>query len=104
MSFRFTVFIGFFLSCFCNAPALNSSSAQDDQTKVSITPRKLESRTDRPAPNLRLDIKMVLIPVTVADTLDRPVTNLPAERFRVLEDGVAQRITSFSQEESPVSL
>jgi VWFA-related protein len=47
---------------------------------------------------------MVLVPVSVTDPLDRPVTTLPKESFRVLEDGVEQRITTFAQEESPVSL
>jgi VWFA-related protein len=40
----------------------------------------------------------------VTDALDRPVTALPRESFRVLEDGVEQTITSFAREEAPVSL
>ena len=53
---------------------------------------------------LRLDVNVVLVPVTVTDSLDRPITNLPAERFRVLEDGVEQKIASFCLEEGPVSV
>jgi VWFA-related protein len=45
-----------------------------------------------------------LIPVTVIDPLDRPVTSLSKDSFRVLEDGVVQRITSFGLEEGPVSV
>jgi VWFA-related protein len=47
---------------------------------------------------------MVLVPVSVTDPLDRPVTSLSKERFRLLEDGVGQTITSFSQDDGPVSL
>ena len=53
---------------------------------------------------MRLDVKMVLVPVSVADRMDRPVTTLPKSSFRVLEDGVEQQIASFSQEEAPISL
>ena len=54
--------------------------------------------------NLRMDVKVVLVPVTVTDSLDRPITTLQADRFRVLEDGVVQKIASFSREDGPVSL
>jgi len=36
--------------------------------------------------------------------MDRPVTTLPRDSFRVLEDGVEQSITSFSQDDAPVSM
>jgi Ca-activated chloride channel homolog len=54
--------------------------------------------------NLRMDVKLVLVPVTVTDSMDHPVTTLTQSSFRLLEDGVEQKITSFSQEEAPVSL
>jgi len=53
---------------------------------------------------LRLDVSMVLVPVSVTDPMDRPVHDLPQQSFRILEDGVEQRITSFSHEEGPVSM
>jgi VWFA-related protein len=56
------------------------------------------------AAHLRADVTMVLVPVSVTDPMDRPVTTLPRENFRLLEDGVEQKITSFSQEEAPVSV
>jgi Ca-activated chloride channel homolog len=86
------------------APFAGTGGTPQEQPKVAITPRKLDSATKVSAANLRLDVKLVLIPVTVTDALDRPVTNLSRESFRVLEDGVEQKITSFSQEDGPVSL
>jgi VWFA-related protein len=46
----------------------------------------------------------VLVPVTVTDAMDRPITALPRRSFRVLEDGAEQTIVSFSREDGPVSL
>jgi Ca-activated chloride channel family protein len=49
---------------------------------------------DRPAVRLN---------VLVTDSSNRPVTDLRAEEFRVLEDGKPQNIKYFSREELPVS-
>jgi VWFA-related protein len=49
-------------------------------------------------------VKVVLVPVTVTDALNRPINVLSQDSFRVLEDGVEQKITSFAWEEAPVSL
>ena len=79
-------------------------AGQLPESKVVITPRS-QSRADHAAAaNLRLDVKVILIPVSVTDALDRPLTKLPVKSFRVLEDGVEQKITSFSQEDGPVSI
>ena len=53
---------------------------------------------------VRADVKLVLVPVTVTDEASRPINDLPKERFRILEDGVEQQITSFSWEDGPVDL
>jgi len=78
--------------------------AQEPQPRVAITPRKAESARRISSSNLRLDVNMVLVPVSVTDALDRPFNTLSRESFRVLEDGVEQQIVSFAQEEAPVSL
>src|SRR5579883_2876579 len=79
-------------------------SANGQDSKVAIQPRTRPSQAHGSSPTLRLDLKVVLVPVTVTDALDRPVTNLSRDHFRVLEDGVEQSIRSFSLEEAPVSL
>ncbi len=53
---------------------------------------------------LRTDVKLVLIPVTVTDLLERPVLDLSKQNFRVFDDGVEQKISQFFMEESPVSV
>jgi Ca-activated chloride channel family protein len=54
--------------------------------------------------NLRVDVNLVLVPVTVTDRNGRFLTGLDRSRFKVLEDGVPQPIASFSTEELPVSI
>jgi len=47
---------------------------------------------------------MVLVPVTVTDAGDRPVTDLALDAFKVFEDNVEQKIANVSQEDGPVSV
>jgi VWFA-related protein len=57
-----------------------------------------------PRPDLRVDRTEVLVPVAVNDTLNRPVSGLDKENFRVFDDNVEQVITSFSMEDEPVAV
>src|SRR5689334_7476757 len=76
------------------------------QSPVSVLPRQGGPKrpTQRPRANLRMDISMVLVPVTVIDASDHPVLDLPRDRFRVFEDNVEQKVASFAFEEGPVSV
>jgi Ca-activated chloride channel homolog len=85
-----------------SSAGVGTSDQQDVQGP--LTPRLLPAESRQPPVNLRLDVPVILVPVTVTDALERPLTTLPRESFRVLEDGVEQKITSFSQEDGPVSL
>lgn len=57
-----------------------------------------------PRPDLRVDRTEVLVPVAVNDTLNRPVSGLDKENFRVFDDNVEQVVTSFSMEDEPVAV
>ncbi len=46
----------------------------------------------------------MLVPVSVVDTHDRPVTGLARSQFRIFEDGKEQPIASFERAETPVSI
>jgi VWFA-related protein len=76
--------------------------------QVSITPRSKtapKKEETRPASaNLRVDTSLVLIPVSVSDPLNRPVTGLERENFRLFEDKQEQKISSFSMEDEPVAV
>jgi len=47
---------------------------------------------------------LVLIPVTVTDTLNRFVLGLQKDDFQLSEDGVQQNVTLFSGEDAPLSV
>jgi Ca-activated chloride channel family protein len=87
------------------------AETRPDEVKVAITPRakpsdkdakqsELEKRADR----IRVDTTMVQIPVTVTDPLNRFVTGLEKEHFKLFEDKVEQSILQFSSEDAPLSI
>jgi Ca-activated chloride channel family protein len=53
---------------------------------------------------LRVDVNLVLVPVTVTDGLNRLVTGLERENFFLYQDGTLQSIKTFSTEDAPVSI
>lgn len=53
---------------------------------------------------LRVDVNLVLVPVTVVDPMSRPVLDLPQQNFSLLEAGVPQQIRYFSHEDAPISV
>ena len=57
----------------------------------------------KPRP-LRVDVNLVLVPVTVVDSLNRPVIDLPQQNFSLTEGGVPQKIQYFSREDAPISV
>lgn len=88
------------------------ADTRPDDVKATITPRpKPPTQKDtkqadllrRPA-SIRIDTTLVQIPVTVTDPLNRFVTGLEKEHFRLFEDKVEQTIVQFSSEDAPLSI
>ena len=86
-----------------------ASSADDD--KASSTPRAKTSEKEPPATvleqragSIRVDTTLVQINVTVTDPLNRFVTGLEKEHFRLFEDKIEQKIRDFSSEDAPLSI
>ncbi len=88
--------------------AISMLAALTLQAQVSITPRskgpKKNEDTLPPSANLRVDTNLVLIPVSVSDPLNRPVTGLEKENFRLFEDKQERTITTFAMEDEPVAV
>jgi len=74
------------------------------QVKTEPRPKPSPPAEHRPKANLRVDLNLVLVPVTVCDPSNRPVTGLEKEHFRILEDRVEQTITHFSMDDEPVAV
>ena len=53
---------------------------------------------------LKVDVDLVLVPVTITDPMNRLVTGLEKENFQLFEGSSAQDIRTFSSEDAPVSL
>ncbi len=78
-------------------------SGQEDERIASVTGvRRKVSEVQATA--LRINVRHVLVPVTVTDATGHLITGLPKSAFRVFEDGVEQEITTFSREDTPVSM
>jgi Ca-activated chloride channel family protein len=75
-----------------------------DEARVAITPRIKARPQAAINAAIRVDTKLVLIPVTVTDTYGAPFSGLTREGFRLFEDGVEQNVKYFAAEEAPVSL
>ncbi len=77
-------------------PAVGQKPGPEANSKVP--------QTRKPATSIRVDVDLVQVPVTVTDPLNRLVTGLEQENFRVFEDGAEQEIVHFSSEDVPVSI
>jgi VWFA-related protein len=90
-------------------PAKKPSPAAQPPAKVNIEqrqglPRRSDPEEPRGSANLRVDTNLVLIPVSVTDPLNRVVTGLERENFKIFEDKIEQDIRQFGSEDAPLSI
>src|SRR5579864_5380757 len=57
-----------------------------------------------PEVHLRVDTSVVLVPVHATSKIGTSITDLTEANFRVFEDGVEQKVTSFSKQDAPISV
>jgi Ca-activated chloride channel homolog len=108
---------------FCNA---NQASAQTDLNDVHITSRLTTASLDNAAsktaevskaeylasasygtpakPTIRTSVDLVMVPVTITDSLHRPVLGLDQDNFELFENKKPREIKHFSSEDAPISL
>ncbi len=67
-------------------------------------PRQANGSQVKPTEGIKVDVNLALVNVTVTDPLNRLVTGLEKENFRVYEDGVEQEVVTMSSEDVPVSI
>jgi Ca-activated chloride channel family protein len=87
--------------------------AQNSSEDVHIQPRVKPPAPKEPegdpafkthAKPYKVDVDMVLVPVTITDPLNRLVTGLDRDNFNLFEGKDQQEIKSFSSEDAPVSI
>lgn len=75
------------------------------QDQGPATPPKLPDDVKiKPGQGIKVDVNLALVNVTVTDPLNRLVTGLEKENFRVYEDGVEQEVVTMSSEDVPISI
>ncbi|HUB81162.1 MAG TPA: VWA domain-containing protein [Bryobacteraceae bacterium] len=72
---------------------------------VNITPRPKPAPKEETLPkaDIRVTSNLVLIPVSVNDPLNRPVSGLEKENFKLYDDKVLQKITTFAMDDEPIA-
>jgi len=71
------------------------------------TPVSLEIRAhpiSAAPPPVRIDSNLVLVPVIVSDSKNRPVAGLEKESFRIFDDKVEQQVTQFAMDDEPLAI
>ncbi len=89
--------------------AFSEDTRTGQEAKVSIKPRprapsSTADETGPRSPNIRVETELVLIPVTVTDPLNRFVTGLERDHFKLYEDKIEQKLTHFASEDAPLSV
>lgn len=82
-----------------NTPAAGAPAGVDAPAITAAPKSRL-----KPGSVIRMNVDMVLVPVTVTDPMNRLVTGLEQEDFQIFENNGAQRIKSFAAEDAPVSI
>jgi Ca-activated chloride channel homolog len=101
-----------FVLCCCFPVFLPAQTLGDD---VHINPRPQPVQTAPAGPivdaalkthskPIKVDVDLVLVPVTITDPMNRLVTGLDKENFNIMEGKEPQEIRHFSSEDAPVSL
>lgn len=87
-------------------PLAAGADKPGNDAQVTIVPRPKSGAPSEilPKSNIRVDSTLVLIPVTVTDPLNRFVTGLEKENFRIFEDKTEQQVAQFSSEDAPLSV
>src|SRR5260370_35377921 len=80
------------------------SKRAGEGSAVSIQPRaRMAPGPSSRAPNIRVDANLVLINVSVTDPLNRFVTGMEKENFRLFEDRKEQQVIHFAMEDAPLT-
>jgi len=88
----------------CSAVAILTGTFAWGQANLELRPKPGAPVERRPESNIRVDSNLVLIPVTVTDPMNRFVTGLEKDSFKVFEDKKEQEISQFSSEDAPLSI
>jgi len=75
----------------------------DQEPRIIIDSRP-KPPSSKKASDIRVDVSVVLVPVTVTDRMGNPMPGLPQEAFRISEDGVEQTVARVVRQDAPLSV
>src|SRR5579875_2031684 len=81
-----------------------SSPAAEPQGTEAAPETGKDALRLHPGSFIRMNVDMVLVPVTVTDPMNRLVTGLEQSDFQIFENNGEQKIRSFACEDAPVSI
>jgi len=92
--------------CLATLAVTPSLESQSEGPLHAPPGRQLSERVaaDANVKPLRIDVNVVLVPVTVSDAMNHPITGLGKQNFVLSEDDLQQEIQYFSTEDSPISI
>jgi Ca-activated chloride channel homolog len=102
--------IAFLIVVVCGSfPLLAQNSTEDVHVQPRIKPPapkdpEIDPQFKTHTKPYKVDVDMVLVPVTITDPLNRLVTGLDRENFNLFEGKDQQEIKTFSSEDAPVSI
>jgi Ca-activated chloride channel family protein len=79
-------------------------AAKFDPNSTAAVESKLAPSLRTEVRPIRVDVDLVLVPVTITDSRSHVVTGLEKENFTLLDNGEPQAIEHFSSEDAPISL
>ena len=95
------------LICFVQSAAYGQILSQNQGNEIAPTsysmPADDASTSHRPRP-LHVDVDLVMVPVTVSDSMNHTVTSLKKDDFALYEGDKQQEIRYFSSEDDPISV
>ena len=103
MSIHLSHYRRFFRGAFAALVLISAAGLAQTNGPIQRPKQGPESEV-KPGQEIKVNVDLTLVNVTVTDPLDRLVTGLEKEHFRVFEDGVEQEIVSLSSEDVPVSI
>jgi Ca-activated chloride channel homolog len=93
------------LSCLAQSDSLDDAHVVPLHSPDKVAPTGTgEATLSASLKPFRSDVDLVLVPVTVTDSFNRPVLDLPQQEFTLYEDSVQQPIRYFSREDAPISI
>jgi Ca-activated chloride channel family protein len=85
-------------------PASSAAPAKEPGGAEAPPETGIKALKVHPGSFIRMDVDMVLVPVTITDPMNRLVTGLEKNDFQVFENNGEQPIASFASEDAPVSI